>query len=87
MNRGTEWTEDKNPVEVLIMGGTRLATGPVVLAGQGGNFFVSRDAGLTFTHWKPADFGTSVAAVIDAGDGTLLTVGEAGAVRVTLPSQ
>ena len=84
---GTEWTEDRNPVEVLIMGSTRLATGPVVLAGQGGNFFVSRDAGLTFTHWKPADFGTSVAAVIDAGDGTLLTVGEAGAVRVTLPSQ
>jgi hypothetical protein len=46
---------------------------------------VSRDAGLTFTHWKPADFGTSVAAVIDAGDGAVLTVGEAGAVRITLP--
>lgn len=84
-DRGTEWTEENNPVQVLLMGGTRLATGPVVLAGQGGNFFVSRDAGLTFTHWKPADFGTSIAAVIDAGDGTLLTVGEAGAVRVTLP--
>jgi photosystem II stability/assembly factor-like uncharacterized protein len=84
-DRGTEWTEENNPVEVLIMGGTRLAAGPVVLAGQGGNFFVSRDAGLTFTHWKPSDFGTSVAAVIDAGDGALLTVGEAGAVRVSLP--
>lgn len=84
-DRGTEWTEENNPVQVLVMGGTRLAAGPVALAGQGGNFFVSRDAGLTFTHWKPADFGTSVSAVIDAGDGALLTIGEAGAVRVTLP--
>ena len=86
-DRGAEWTEENNPVQVLIMGGTRLAAGPVVLAGQGGNFFVSRDSGLTFTHWKPADFGTSVAAVLDAGDGALLTVGEAGAIRVSLPTQ
>lgn len=84
-DRGATWAEENNPVELLIMGGTRLAAGPVVLAGQGGNFFVSRDAGLTFTHWKPADFGTGVAAVIDAGDGTLLAVGEAGAARLTLP--
>jgi photosystem II stability/assembly factor-like uncharacterized protein len=86
-DRGAEWTEEDNPVQVLILGGTRLAAGVVVLAGQGGNFFVSRDGGLTFTHWKPTDFGTSVAAVIDAGDGALLTVGEAGAIRVSLPTQ
>ena len=84
-NHGADWAEENSTVQVLIMGGTRLAAGPVVLAGQGGNFFVSRDGGRTFTHWKPADFGTSVAGVIDAGDGSLLTVGEAGAVRVTLP--
>ncbi len=84
-NRGGNWTEDENPVPALIMAGTRLAAGPVVLAGQGGNFFISRDAGKTFTHWKPEGFGTSVAGVIDAGDGTLLTVGEAGAVRLPLP--
>jgi photosystem II stability/assembly factor-like uncharacterized protein len=84
-DHGGTWTEQTNPVEVLIMAGTRLGGGTVVLAGQGGNFFVSRDDGLTFTHWKPADFGTSIAAVIDAGDGALLAVGEAGAVRVTLP--
>lgn len=84
-DHGAAWSEENSTVPVLIMGGTHLATGPVVLAGQGGNFFVSRDGGRTFTHWKPADFGTSIAGVIDAGDGTLLTVGEAGAVRVTLP--
>ena len=84
-DQGTAWVEENSTVQVLIMGGTRLTAGPVVLAGQGGNFFVSRDDGRTFNHWKPADFGTSIADVIDAGDGTLLTVGEAGAVRVTLP--
>lgn len=84
-DNGTTWTEEANTVPVLLMGGARLAAGPVVLAGQGGNFFISRDEGRTFTHWKPADFGTSIAGVIDAGDGALLTVGEAGAVRVTLP--
>ena len=84
-DHGAAWSEENSTVPVLIMGGTRLASGPVVLAGQGGNFSVSRDGGRTFTHWKPADFGTSIAGVIDAGDGALLTVGEAGAVRVALP--
>jgi photosystem II stability/assembly factor-like uncharacterized protein len=84
-DHGGNWTEQTNPVEALIMGGTRLNGGAVVLAGQGGNFFLSGDGGATFEHWKPADFGTSVAAVIDTGDGAVLTLGEAGAVRVTLP--
>ncbi len=84
-DQGASWTDESNQLQVLIMSGVRLATGRIVLAGQGGNFFVSRDRGVTFDHWKPADFGTSVAAVIDAGDGALLTVGEAGAVRVPMP--
>jgi photosystem II stability/assembly factor-like uncharacterized protein len=86
-DHGGNWAEDRNPVEVLIMAGTRLDSGVLVLAGQGGNFFVSRDGGEKFTHWKPAEFGTSVAAVIDAGDGAVLAVGEAGAARVNLPAQ
>lgn len=84
-DQGDNWTDESNQLQVLIMGGTRLSTGRIVLAGQGGNFFVSHDRGVTFDHWKPADFGTSVAAVIETGDGALLTVGEAGAVRINLP--
>lgn len=84
-DQGDTWTDESNQLQVLIMAGVHLANGRVVLAGQGGNFFVSRDRGVTFDHWKPADFGTSVAAVLETGDGALLTVGEAGAVRVTLP--
>jgi photosystem II stability/assembly factor-like uncharacterized protein len=84
-DRGTTWKEEPNPVAVLVMGSARLSSGMILLAGQGGNFFLSRDDGLTFKHWKPAGFGTSVACVVDAGDGAVLAVGEAGAVRLTLP--
>ena len=84
-DHGANWTQENSAVQVLIMGGVRLPAGLIVLAGQGGNFFVSRDGGRAFSPWKPADSSTSLADVIAAGDGTLLTVGEAGAVRVTLP--
>ncbi|MDI1250886.1 MAG: YCF48-related protein [Lacunisphaera sp.] len=84
-DHGTTWEPLNSDVRVLIMGGTRLRNGVIVLAGQGGNFFLSRDAGLSFTHWKPADFGTSVADLVEAPDGAIVTVGEAGAVRLDLP--
>ncbi len=84
-DHGAQWAPLNNAVQVLIMGGTRLRSGTIVLGGQGGNFYLSRDAGHSFTHWKSADFGTSVAELIEARDGTLVTVGEAGAVRLKLP--
>jgi photosystem II stability/assembly factor-like uncharacterized protein len=84
-DHGAGWEPLNSDVRVLIMGGVRLRNGVIVLGGQGGNFFLSRDAGLSFTHWKPADFGTSVADLAEAADGALITVGEAGAVRLELP--
>jgi len=84
-DQGASWAPVANDVKVLISSGLRLKRGPVVLAGQAGNFFVSRDAGQNFSNWKPADFSTSVAAVVEAADGAIVTVGEAGAVRVNLP--
>jgi len=82
---GATWAPLNSDVKVLIMGGIELRNGHVVLAGQGGHFFISRDGGQTFGHWKPADFGTGVAALIETTDGAVLTVGEAGAVRIVLP--
>ena len=79
------WQPVANETKVLIMAGLRLANGTVVLGGQGGNFFLSHDAGRTFQIWKPAGFGTGVAALAEAAGGWLVTVGEAGAVRVKLP--
>jgi photosystem II stability/assembly factor-like uncharacterized protein len=84
-DQGAGWEPLPNDVTVLILGGTRLRSGLIVLGGQGGNFFLSRDAGRSFTPWKPAGFDTSVADLGEAPDGALVTVGEAGAVRLTLP--
>ncbi len=84
-DHGAAWEPVPNDVRVLIMGGIRLKTGAIVLAGQGGNFFVSRDGGRGFNPWKPEGFGTSVADLIETRDGFILTVGEAGAVRLKLP--
>jgi photosystem II stability/assembly factor-like uncharacterized protein len=83
---GISWQPLHSEIQVLIAGGTRLRNGTVVLAGQGGHFFVSRDEGRTFRHWKPANFATSVADLVETDDGDLLTVGESGAVRLKLPS-
>jgi photosystem II stability/assembly factor-like uncharacterized protein len=82
---GASWAPRDADIKVLIMSGTRLREGVVVLAGQGGNFFISRDACRSFQHWKPDDFGTSIADVAVASDGALITVGEAGAVRINIP--
>lgn len=84
-DKGTTWLQDNDEVKVLIMAGSLLKNGTVVLAGQGGNFFVSRDRGHTFHHWQSDGFGTSVADLIEGDEGILVSVGEAGAVRIPLP--
>lgn len=85
-DQGATWAPHNSEIKALIMGGVRLQSGVIVLAGQGGNFFISRDQGESFVHWKPAGFSGSVAAVTEADDGALVAVGEAGAVRLTLPA-
>lgn len=85
-NSGEQWAPVGSDLKALIMAGQRLRSGTILLGGQGGNFFVSRDEGATFTPWQPAGFGTSVAALIEAADGAIIAVGEAGATRLTLPA-
>ena len=85
-DQGATWSPHHSEIKALIMGGVRLHSGVIVLGGQGGNFFISRDEGDSFVHWKPKDFSGSVAALIEADDGALIAVGEAGAVRLTLPT-
>lgn len=84
-DKGAHWEPENSETKTLILCGLRLKTGAIVLAGQGGNFFVSRDAAHTFESWKPAGFGTGVSAMIEGKDGALITVGEAGAARIKLP--
>ena len=84
-DQGEHWVPLTADVKVLIMGGLRLKRGPLVLGGQGGNFFISRDAGRSFQAWQPADFGTSVADLVETNDGAIVAVGEAGVTRLTIP--
>jgi photosystem II stability/assembly factor-like uncharacterized protein len=82
---GATWVPHNSVRTSLIMTGVRLDDGTVVLAGQGGIFHVRHANDLNFAAWKPADFGGSIAALVAATDGAIVTVGEAGAVRITLP--
>jgi photosystem II stability/assembly factor-like uncharacterized protein len=85
-DHGEEWEEKGGAVPVLLMAGIWLKHArTLVLAGQGGNFLLSRDGGRGFTPWKPDDLGASVADLIETADGKLLVVGEAGATRLDLP--
>jgi photosystem II stability/assembly factor-like uncharacterized protein len=83
-DHGATWEPLSNEVKILITSGIRLKSGPIVLGGQSGNLFVSRDGGHTFDPWKPAELDTSIAGLVETNDGAILTVGEAGAVRIKL---
>jgi photosystem II stability/assembly factor-like uncharacterized protein len=82
---GANWADQDAEIKINLTASVQLRDGITVLAGQGGNFFVSRDYGRGFQHWKPSNFGASIAALIETADGALLTVGEGGAVRLALP--
>ena len=72
------------PAAVLIMAGVKLKSGVIVLAGAGGNFFLSTDGAKTFTHWKPADDLGGGSSLLETNDGALRAIGEAGAARLQL---
>ncbi len=85
-DNGRTWQPCPSETPSLIMGGTRLLSGVIVLGGQGGSLFVSRDGGTSFVHWKPAESTGSIAALIEADAGTLVAVGENGALRLKIPA-
>ena len=82
---GKIWSEREMPAAVLIMAGVQLKSGVIVLAGAGGNFFLSKDGARTFAHWKPADYLGGVSALLETKDGALLAAGESGVARLQLP--
>ncbi|HEY4249027.1 MAG TPA: YCF48-related protein [Lacunisphaera sp.] len=85
IDEGATWEPKNSETRVLISCGLRLKSGVVILGGQGGNFFISHDSGESFVTWKPDAFNTSVSAMVEARDDILVTVGEAGAIRIKLP--
>jgi photosystem II stability/assembly factor-like uncharacterized protein len=83
-NAGDDWDFVANERRVLIACALQLRSGVIVLAGQPRAFFVSHDDGHTFSPWA-ASLTTGVAELIEADDGTLLALGEAGVTRLSAP--
>jgi photosystem II stability/assembly factor-like uncharacterized protein len=84
-DNGGHWTQPPVELKTLIMGGTLLRSGMIVLAGQDGNFLLGRDHGTSFTAWKPAKATGAIADLTEANDGSVIVVGENGAVRLKIP--
>ncbi len=81
---GATWQLVPNDVRTLVMTAVRLRTGVIVFAGQARMFFLSRDGGRTVAPWSPG-LTTGVAELVEAPDGTLLALGEAGATPLPAP--
>lgn len=79
-DRGATWTPVTTGVQASLAAGTVMADGAVVLVSQGGDVLTSRDDGLTFA----AQAGTALplAAVAQAGDGSLVVAGLRGLRRL-----
>jgi photosystem II stability/assembly factor-like uncharacterized protein len=81
---GATWQLAPNDQRVLLATAVRLRSGPIVVAGQGRAFLVSRDGGQSFAAWSPG-LTTGVAELVEAPDGRLLAVGEAGVTPLPAP--
>ncbi len=85
-DNGGNWKQCPVELKTLIMGGTVLRSGIIVLAGQDGNFLLSRDHGISFTVWHPAEATGAIADLTEANDGNVIVIGENGAVRLKIPA-
>jgi len=81
---GDNWQLVPNEQRVLLATAVCLRSGIIVVAGQARTFLVSRDGGASFASWSPG-LTTGVAELIEAPDGRLLAVGEAGVTPLPAP--
>jgi len=81
---GDHWEAVPAQPSALIATVVRLKSGTLVAAGQARVFFVSHDAGHTFSVWKTS-LTTAVSQLVEAPDGSLVAFGEAGATRLVSP--
>ena len=80
---GVSWVNVETPAPLLITHAIRLSGGAVILAAQNEQFFLSLDGGRSFTLWRVPVQGA--AALTEAPDGSVVTVGLNGVRRLQLP--
>ena len=74
---GESWTTVETGTTAMLTDGIRLADGGIVISGLGGTLLISSDGGSTF-ELLPQPDRRGVSAIVEAGDGQLLMVGEFG---------
>jgi len=74
---GESWTPLETGTTTMLTDGIRLADGGIVISGLGGTLLVSSDGGSSF-ELRPQPDRRGVSAIVEAGDGQLLMVGEFG---------
>jgi photosystem II stability/assembly factor-like uncharacterized protein len=80
---GETWDEIETGTVSMLTDGIQTADGTVILTGLGGTVLVSTDGGHSFELYQQAN-RRGIAAIVDAGGGSLLIVGEFGVKVVTL---
>jgi len=80
---GETWDEIETGTVSMLTDGIRLSDGTIIITGLGGAILISQDGGSTFElHQQENRRGIS--SIVDAGNGSLLLVGEFGVKMTTL---
>jgi len=84
-DQGANFNQTTVPVEVSFTAVTQLEDGTLLFANQAGMLLSSRDGGRSMQLTDIPRLGP-ISGLIPAGNGSLMTVGYGGAIRVRLPS-
>lgn len=82
---GATWRLVETGTTALLMGGTVLNDGRILIVGSGGTLLVSENGGIDFRLIRRAD-RTALADAVQTADGAVILVGEAGSIRIEDPS-
>ena len=82
---GESWVPVETGTTALLTDGIRLADGRITISGLGGTLLVSSDDGSTF-ELLPQPDRRGISALVEAGDGQLLMVGEFGVKMMAVES-
>ncbi len=80
---GETWEEIETGTVAMLTDGLQLEDGTIVVTGLGGAVLISQDGGRTFVLHQQSN-RRGISSIIDAGNGSLLLVGEFGVKMTTL---
>ena len=79
------WQASQVEQPVMLAASCRLRTGVILMAGAARWFFISHDQGRSFSR-LPLPVTSAVAELLEMPDGGILALGEAGAIRLEIPT-